>query len=122
MVDINDAILNMPKGWIVHYNDGTIITEYSLEGVQKDWREVPKVNIKSLSLKWYNRFWTISDKSAYLQKKRGWVIPTPGAEMEPNIEARFIGYWEGNNKVFYRVDELTGQMSMVVEELDTGKK
>jgi len=116
MVDINDDIMNMPKGWIVHYDDGRIITEYTTNGKQRDWRDVPKVNIKSLSLKWHNRFWTLHGKGIYLQKKRGWIIPVQGVDMEPNIQYRFIGYWEGDNKVYYRVDEHTGQMLMVVED------
>lgn len=115
MVDINDDVMNMPKGWIVQYEDGRIITEYK-DGKQIDWRTVPKVKIKTLSLKWHNRFWTLHGKEVYLQKKRGWIVPVAGVEMQPNIEYRFIGYWEGNNKVYYRVDERTGQMSMVVED------
>ena len=31
-MDINDDIMNMPKGWIVSYTDGTIITEYDKYG------------------------------------------------------------------------------------------
>ena len=114
-MDINDDILNMPKGWIVQYEDGTIITEYDRDGRAKDWREVPKVKIKSLSLKWYNRFWTIHGKDVYLQKKRGSVVPQAGVEMEPRIEYRFIGYWEGSERVYYRVCEHSGQMSMIIE-------
>lgn len=120
-MDINDDILNMPKGWIIQYEDGKIITEYDRDGNQTDWRSVPKTNIKSLSLKWYNRFWTLHGKEVYLQKKRGWVIPVPGVDMEPNIQYRFIGYWEGGNKVYYRVCEHSGQMLMVVEDGSTGK-
>jgi len=34
------------------------------------------------------------------------------------IEARYIGYYEGNKKIFYKVDEFTGQMKSEVKELD----
>ena len=117
-MDINDDIMNMPRGWIVQYEDGTIITEYDRNGVQRDWKGVPKRGIKCLSLKWHGKFWTIHSKEIYLQKKRGWITPVAGVEQEPNIQYRYIGYWEGNNKVFYQVDEHTGVMRMVVESLE----
>jgi len=116
---MNDDILSMPKGWILHYTDGTIVTEYDRDGNQKNWRKYPKVGIKSLSLKWNTKFWTIANKECYLQKKRAWVSPQPG-EQEANVQYRYIGYWEGNDRVFYQVDEITGQMAMVVDTLGTG--
>ena len=115
-MDINDDILSMPRGWIVQYIDGRIITEYDRNGAQTEWCKVPKVGIKCIHLKWNTKHWTISGKEAYLQKKRGWVSPQPGPQ-ETNIQYRYIGYWEGNNKVYYQVDEITGQMSMVVETI-----
>jgi len=116
-MDVNDDVMNMPKGWVVHYEDGRIITEYDLQGVSREWRKIPKTGIKGLSLKWHNKHWTIHGKQAYLQKKRGWITPVAGVDQEANIEYRFIGYWEGNNKVFYRVEEATGQMKMIVETI-----
>lgn len=113
-MDINDEIMNMPKGWILHYEDGTIITEYDSNGVEKDWKKVPKVGIKSLSLKWYTKHWSVAGKDVYLQKKRGWIVPGT-AMTSPEVQYRFIGYWEGNNRVFYRIDDETGEMKMVVE-------
>jgi len=114
-MDINDAVMNMPKGWVVQYNDGCMITEYDIDGKQRDWRTVPKQGIKSLSLKWYNKHWTVHGKSTYLQKKRGWITPMEGVDQEPNVQFRYIGYWDGADRVFYRVDEGTGQMQMEVE-------
>ena len=114
-MDVNDDIANMPRGWVVHYEDGRIITEYDKEGNETEWKKVPKRGIKYLSLKWHNKHWTIHGKDIYLQKKRGWVIPRAGVEQEPVIEYRYIGYWEGANKVFYRVNEATGRMNMIVE-------
>lgn len=113
-MDINDAILNMVCGWIVHYMDGTIITEVGMDGKEVEWKKVPKTGIKSLSLKWNTKFWTINGKENYIQKKRGWIIPDSGME-EPVIEYRCIGYWEGNDKVMYKISEDTGKMQMVVE-------
>ena len=121
-MDVNDDVMNMAKGWVVHYNDGRIVVEYDLEGNQRDWKKVSKTGIKSLSLKWYNKHWTLYGKELYLQKKRGWIIPIEGVDQEPNIQYRYIGYWEGGKKIFYRVDEQTGQMSMVVEGPDMDKE
>ena len=116
-MDINDDIMNMPRGWVVHYEDGTIITEYDIDGNAKDWRAIPKKGIKSVSLKWHNKHWTISGKDCYIQFKRAWVAPMAG-NITPNIDYRCIGYWEGNDKVIYKVNEKTGQMQMLVESID----
>lgn len=119
-MDINDDTLSMAKGWVVKYEDGKIITEYDRNGAQINWRMIPKVNIKSISLKWFTKNWTITGKEIYLQKKRGWVAGASG-DLEPSVQYRYIGYWEGNDRVFYRVDELTGVMVMVVETLESVK-
>lgn len=116
-MDINDDIMNMPRGWILHYENGRIITEYDQDGNQRDWRDAPKVGIKSLSLKWHTKHWSITGKENYLQKKRGWIMPVSGIEQEPTVQFRYIGYWEGNDKVYYRVDEVSGQMKIVVESI-----
>jgi hypothetical protein len=118
-MDVNDDILSMPKGWIVQYTDGRIITEYDRDGKQTNWRKIPKVGIRCVHLKWNKKHWTLSGKDVYLQKKRGWVASSPG-ELEPNIQYRYIGYWEGNDRVFYCVDEMTGAMTMVVETISDG--
>lgn len=116
-MDINDDILNMAKGWVIHYEDGRTLAEYDKDGNQLEWRKASKQGIKSLSLKWFNKHWSIYGKRDYLQKKKGWITPVYGLEQEPVIQFRYIGYWEGNNKVFYRVDEATGDMKMVVESI-----
>jgi len=54
-MDINDAVMSMAKGWVVSYNDGTVITEYDKDGNETNWKKVPKVGIKSLSLKWHSK-------------------------------------------------------------------
>jgi hypothetical protein len=117
-MDINDDVMNLARGWVVQYEDGTIITEYDLEGNERNWKKIPKNNIKSLSLKWGSKHWTIYGKEFYIQYKRGWVTPVPGRNLVPNVEYRCIGYWEGNNKVIYKVHEATGKMEMIVESID----
>ena len=116
-MEMNDDVMNMAKGWVVCYEDGTILTEYDRDGNERPWTSIPKVGIKSFSLKWYNKHWSFYGKEPYFQNKRGWIVPVPGLEQAPNIEERCIGYWEGNNKVTYRVNELTGQMRMEVETI-----
>lgn len=111
-MEINDDVLSMPKGWVVKYEDGTVITEYDRNGKETNWKKVPKKNIQSLSLKWYNKHWTITGKKVYIQFKRGSIAP---GEAEHMVEERCIGYWDGPNKVVYRVDERTGQMTPTVE-------
>ncbi len=114
-MDINDDVLSMAKGWIIAYNDGTMLTEFDRNGVEREWRKASKKNIKYVALKWNHKNWTIQGREHYLQKKRGWVNPAVPGYQEPNIQYRYIGYWEGKNKVFYRVDEQTGDMKIMVE-------
>ena len=83
----------MRRGWEVEISDGTIINED-----QMDWRKVPKVNIVRLTLRYDNREWNIGDKIAYVQKKRGSVVP--GVADSFRIESRSIGYYEENQKIY----------------------
>lgn len=108
---ICDSILNMPKGWIVVYKDGSIVTEQEM-----DWKKVRKKDIKILALKWGSRYWTLSGKSSYLQFKRGAMFVSTAGMSEPECIERCIGYYEGASKIIYRVDENTGQMRIDVQE------
>lgn len=112
---MNDEIMNMPKGWVVCYEDGTVLTEYDVDGNERPWKSIPKVGIRSLSIKWYNRHWTIYGKSCYFQYKHGWISPVAGVDLHPNLEERCIGYWDGGEKVCYHVDEQSGKMWITVE-------
>jgi len=99
----------MRRGWEVEYTDGTLVNED-----QMPWGKVIKRNIVSLTLKYDGREWRLSGKEAYLQKKRGSVIPSiPGSF---RVESRSIGYYDEGCKVWYTVDEHTGQMTMSIEE------
>lgn len=98
----------MRRGWIVILKDGTELWE-----CDHDWRNVPKNQIKSLILIFEGRKWKIEDKPAYIQKKRGSVAP---GESQITVEQRVIGYYEGNLKVEYVVNEFTGNMEMRVTE------
>lgn len=99
----------MRRGWEVEYNDGTIVNED-----QKEWREIPKVKIKRLTLHYDGKRWDIVDKEAYAQKKRASMVP--GFPESFCIESRSIGYYEGNTKVWYTVDENTGVMNINTTE------
>jgi hypothetical protein len=117
-MEITDAVLSMPKGWIVTYENGQTITEYDQNGVQTEWNKIPKVGMKSLTIKWNDKHWTISGKAPYIQKKRAWISPGMSQSV---LKYRYIGYWDGSNQVLYQVDEQTGQMKMVVKSPQDNK-
>jgi len=101
----------MRRGWAAEYVDNTVINEDQME-----WKKLPKTNMISLTLHYDGREWAIHDKAAYIQKKKASMIP--GVDESFQIESRSIGYYDvidGNNcKVWYTVDENTGQMIMEV--------
>jgi hypothetical protein len=98
------------RGWEVLYEDGTRINEDQME-----WKKIPKVGMKRLTLHYDGRRWDIEDKVVYFQKKRGSVVP--GVPDSFRVESRSIGYYEGTNKIMYTVDEHTGRMNMEVKEI-----
>lgn len=110
-ITMDDKLMNLSRGWFVVYKDGTLVTEDDTA-----WETVDRSNIKVLGLKWLDRFWTIRDKSAYIQFKRGSAPWAPLGGIVPiRCEERCIGYYEGKDKVVFRVNEYTGKMTMVVE-------
>ena len=111
---MNDKIMGLPKGWIVVYKDGSVVVEGDIE-----WNQVVKKNIGSLSLKWQDKFWTVSGKDSYLCFKRGYVTFSPAGNSgnESTLHERCIGYYdEQGRKVIYKVNEQTGVMKMEVRE------
>ena len=109
-ITMNDQMMNLARGWFVVYNNGNVVTEDDT-----DWDKVNRGEIKILGLKWFDKFWTLSGKTAYVQFKRGWSPFNPnGGETPVFCEERCIGYYEGADKVVYRVNEKTGSMKMAV--------
>ncbi len=98
------------RGWCVEYADGKEIYEG-----QTEWTKIPKIGIKRLTLHYDGREWNLIDKEVYYQKKHASVIS--GIPDSFRIESRSIGYYEGNNKVLYTVDERTGRMTMEVKSI-----
>jgi len=98
------------RGWSVLYVDGTVINENQME-----WKKIPKVGMVRLTLHFDGKRWDLQNKIAYVQKKRASMVP--GVQESFVVESRSIGYYEGNTKVWYTVDEFTGQMKMEVKEL-----
>jgi hypothetical protein len=98
------------RGWEVEYLDGTRINES-----QKNWLSIPKQGIKRLTLHYDGRRWDIENKQIYFQKKRGSSVPWVPDSFR--IESRSIGFYEGQNKILYTVDEFTGRMQMEVKEI-----
>lgn len=101
--------MGIRRGWEAEYKDGTIINEN-----QMDWKKLPKQDMVRLTLHFDGRRWDIHDKVAYVQKKRASVVP--GVSDSFRVESRSIGYYEGNKKIWYTVNEFTGQMKMEVKE------
>lgn len=97
------------RGWIATLKDGTELKEWEC-----NWNKVPKAEIEMLTLIFEGRVWSIKDKPAYIQRKRGSISP---GESEPVVEQRIIGYYEDEFKVEYVVDENTGVMNMKVDEV-----
>ena len=96
------------RGWEIEYIDGSTVNEDQL-----DWKSVSKQNMSRLSLHYDGREWNLCDKLEYYQKKRASVVPgMPGSF---KIESRSIGYYEGNDRILYTVDEDTGRMRMEIE-------
>ena len=98
----------MKRGWEVVLFDGTIMNESNCE-----WRQVPKLKIKQLSLIFDSRRWDLTGKEAYFVRNTASVVP--GSQTSFRIERRCIGYYEGANKVCYVVDEHTGEFKIFVE-------
>jgi hypothetical protein len=84
-----------------------------------EWKKLPKLNMVSLTLHYDGREWHISDKVAYVQKKQASMVP--GVVESFQVETRSIGYYDlidGKNcKVWYTVNENTGNMVMEIEGL-----
>jgi hypothetical protein len=96
--------------WEAEYYNGKIINENQME-----WKKIPKMGIKRLTLFYDGRQWDLIGKQVYFQKKRASVVP--GIPDSFQIEARSIGYFEGTNKILYTVDEYTGVMKMTVKDI-----
>jgi hypothetical protein len=106
-ITVNDRLMNLQAGWFVVYKDGTLVTEDELH-----WNEVRKGEIKVLGIKWHDKIWTIRDKTAWVQFKRGSVaFSSTGVSYNVDCEERCIGYYEGKNKMVYRVNNRTGKMT-----------
>jgi hypothetical protein len=98
----------MARGWEVELKDGSMMYESS-----SAWKDVPKIEIKVLSLIFDGRRWDLLDKQAYFIRNSASVVP--GVPESFTIEKRGIGYYEGSTKVLYTINESTGEFKMLVE-------
>lgn len=101
---------NNRRYWEVEYYDGRVINENQME-----WKKIPKVGIKRLTLYYDGKQWDIIDKLAYFQKKRASMVP--GISDSFQVDSRSIGYYEDIHKVMYTVNEQTGVMKMEVKDI-----
>ena len=110
---VMDRDINMQRGWIVVFKDGSIIWEDDMP-----WNKVPtKRNIIKMILKWDDRFWSLDNKENYtVPKKRGYLDVSVGGTSQ-GIHSRTIGYYdmEEKCKVVLRVEESTGKMNYEIE-------
>ena len=113
MVWLGEKEIKMPRGWAVLYKDGTVVCEDEMP-----WTKLPnKRDIRRVLLKWEDRIWSLDDKENYtVPKTRGYMDVNTGG-VSQGIHSRAIGYYdlEEKCKVYLRVDELTGRMTMETE-------
>jgi len=100
----------MMRGWVVKYIDGEIISEWEFN---QPFRFLPRQHeIQSVALFWNpKKYWVFSDKKHYFESKKGMFlmgVPSPEGGF---IVSRSIGYYEGNKKVTWTVDESTGVLN-----------
>jgi hypothetical protein len=103
--------INHFRGWEVELKDSRIINEDQME-----WTDIPKHDIVRLTLRYDGREWNIDNKKEYYQKKQASVIPSIPESFQ--IESRSIGYYEGNSKVLYTVNEHTGRMKIEIKDIN----
>lgn len=101
----------MRRGWQVLLFDGTLMSENNT-----NWKDVPKIKIKKLSLLYDGRRWDLSGKQAYFIRNKASMVP--GIAESFRVERRCIGYYEGAKKIHYMVEENTGKFHMKV--IDNG--
>ena len=99
----------MQKGWTVFYEDGNQLNFDD----PRTWKTIPKNGIQKLMLRWFHKTWVL-ENPPFVVFARGSIAfnGPPGTPIE--IEERCLGYYEGPNKVVYRVNQKTGQMHMEV--------
>jgi len=94
----------MANGWIATYTDGRTIQEDEME-----WQSLPKQGISRLSLR-------VNDREYHIDgPQQGWIqFKSAYIDMggEHQISSRVIGYYDGPNKIYYRVDEFTGELKI----------
>ena len=74
---------------------------------------MPKIEIKRLTLHYDGRRWDLANKEAYFVKTSASMVP--GIQESFMIEKRCIGYYEGSSKVYYQINERTGQFKIKVD-------
>lgn len=94
----------MVNGWVVLYKDGHTVTEEDIL-----WQDVIKSQIARLSLRWFDREYHIDGP------QQGWIqfksaYQDMGAETV--VTSRVIGYYQDQLKIYYRVDEQTGDLAI----------
>ena len=116
MVWIGEKEITMSRGWVVQFKDGSVICEDDMP-----WIKVPnKKNIRRMCLKWEDRLYSIDNKENYIVPQiRGYYDVNSAGGISKGVHSRTIGYYDLDSscKVFMRVDENTGRMSLETEPI-----
>lgn len=113
MVHVGDREIKMPRGWVVEYQDGTVLCEDDMS-----WNKLPnKKEIKRMILKWEDRTWSFDNKKHYTVPKTRGYVDVHSRGFSQGIHSRAIGYYDTEErcKVYMRVEEATGKMTYETE-------
>ena len=97
----------MYRGWEALLEDGKILREDTTK-----WKDVPKNKIIKLSLIYDTKRWDIENKDSYFVKNRASVVP--GINSSFRVEKRYVGWYEGKDKLAYVIDEFTGACELKI--------
>jgi len=105
----SEKINLLPGGWYCVLNDGTVHTEEEIA-----WLDIPnKRDIKLVGLKRMNKYFELENKQPYFAPGETHMKELTLVETQlvtkSTLVGWFIGYYDGAEKVYWRVDAETGK-------------
>lgn len=107
----HEKINQLTGGWYVVMHDGAVFTE-----AETSWTTLAnKKNIKIMGLKWRHKYHEIEGKEAYIPPGETHFreLGLHGSELRvtpQELYERFIGYYDTDGKVYYRVNVKSGEL------------